>query len=107
MEWIHIPLDNAKPLSTFPIFFLRSLTILAYRQVEMVLEKIKQICEAIENGGRTLIHCAAGLHRTGMIGNLTLLYLGYNDDEAYQKIREAREQTALEASYLSSTKLTK
>eukprot|EP01127_Copromyxa_protea_P008748 TRINITY_DN2009_c0_g1_i3.p1 TRINITY_DN2009_c0_g1~~TRINITY_DN2009_c0_g1_i3.p1 ORF type:complete len:125 (-),score=19.97 TRINITY_DN2009_c0_g1_i3:342-716(-) len=52
MEWINIPLDNAQPLN--------------YTQIESMLEKLKLICEAIESGGHVLIHCAAGLHRTGV-----------------------------------------
>eukprot|EP01127_Copromyxa_protea_P008747 TRINITY_DN2009_c0_g1_i2.p1 TRINITY_DN2009_c0_g1~~TRINITY_DN2009_c0_g1_i2.p1 ORF type:complete len:187 (-),score=24.00 TRINITY_DN2009_c0_g1_i2:31-591(-) len=80
MEWINIPLDNAQPLN--------------YTQIESMLEKLKLICEAIESGGHVLIHCAAGLHRTGMIGNLVLLYMGLSPSVALDKIREARTQTA-------------
>lgn len=59
-----------------------------------MLEKVTQICEALEKGAKVLFHCAAGLHRTGMISYTCLLYLGCTPEGAYEKLKEARIETA-------------
>lgn len=43
-----------------------------------------------------MIHCSAGIHRTGMITNALLRYLGLSAEDALKKIGLAREHTAAE-----------
>jgi protein tyrosine phosphatase len=64
---------------------------------EVMLKKIKsaydEIQNALINNGKVYIHCSAGIHRTGMITNGLLLYLGYSNNEALQIIKSLREIT--------------
>jgi len=85
MTWINIPFDKAdiKNMIALPV-------------VLVILERLNQICVALENGGRVLFHCAAGFHRTGLVSNLVLLFLGLSPEEAINKVRQSREITAQE-----------
>lgn len=80
LQWIWFPLNNARPPP--------------YSQVMTLLDKVLEICAVLQSGGHVVFHCAAGLHRTGMIANTVLRYLGYSEADALQKIRQAREETA-------------
>jgi len=46
-----------------------------------------------EEHGSLLIHCSAGIHRTGMITNALLMYMGLSAEEAKTKIMQARKIT--------------
>jgi protein-tyrosine phosphatase len=48
----------------------------------------------LEEGHHIYIHCSAGIHRTGMIANALLRYLGYTADESEALIAELRTHTA-------------
>ena len=54
------------------------------------------IKEKLEKGKRIFIHCSAGMHRTGMITNAFLHYIGYTQDEALKTIQELRIITSIE-----------
>jgi hypothetical protein len=43
------------------------------------------------------MHCAAGIHRTGMMAAMILRYLGHSDEEMRRLIRECRGITADDA----------
>jgi protein tyrosine phosphatase (PTP) superfamily phosphohydrolase (DUF442 family) len=65
--------------------------------IESFHEKIKEVARLIsEEKASILIHCSAGLHRTGMVATCLLRYLGYDKDETYNLIKQARELTARE-----------
>lgn len=51
----------------------------------------------LENGEKILVHCAAGIHRTGAFSNGLLRKMGFSQTEAKAKIFEIRPVTALEA----------
>jgi len=55
------------------------------------------LIERLENGEKVLIHCAAGVHRTGAFSNGLLRKMGFSKAEAKEKIYEIRPVTALEA----------
>jgi Cyclin-dependent kinase inhibitor 3 (CDKN3) len=48
---------------------------------------------ALRSGGRVLLHCRAGLGRTGMIAARVLVELGMAPDEAIRAVRAARPDT--------------
>ncbi|CAG9320697.1 unnamed protein product [Blepharisma stoltei] len=47
------------------------------------------------NGEKILIHCAAGIHRTGAFTYTLLRISGLSQDEAFSAIREIREETRM------------
>src|SRR5262249_49490173 len=47
-----------------------------------LLPAIDQVVAIIQQGGRAVIHCSAGIHRTGMIGYAVLRRLGLSPDLA-------------------------
>jgi protein-tyrosine phosphatase len=49
---------------------------------------------ALAAGGAVVIHCSAGIHRTGMFGYALLRVVGLHRDAAMEKLRELRAVTA-------------
>ncbi len=47
----------------------------------------------LQRGGRVLIHCRAGLGRTGMLAAMLLVELGEDPESAIQRVRAARPNT--------------
>ncbi len=63
------------------------------------------VLEALRRGERVLIHCAAGLGRTGMLAAKLLVALGVPADEAISRVRAARPgaiETPAQAAYVSA-----
>jgi protein-tyrosine phosphatase len=52
------------------------------------------IAAAIARGGKVVVHCSAGIHRTGMIGYALLRQLGLSADAAREKLSALRSVTA-------------
>jgi len=80
INWIWIPLAGADPPDEE--LYLH------------ILKGIREVIEALKGGGSVVIHCSAGLHRTGMIANALLRYGGYDKEQAIQIIAKARLMTA-------------
>ena len=82
MEWIWLPLRNADlPAKKMnPEFF----------------KLFAGIKEKLEKGGKIFIHCSAGMHRTGMITNALLIYLGYDRETAFKLLQKLRPVAAQE-----------
>jgi protein-tyrosine phosphatase len=49
---------------------------------------------ALASGGAVVIHCSAGIHRTGMFGYALLRVVGLHRAAAVEKLRELRAVTA-------------
>jgi hypothetical protein len=49
--------------------------------------------EALHAGGRVLIHCRAGLGRTGLVAAMLLVELGEDPESAIERVRKARPGT--------------
>jgi hypothetical protein len=54
-----------------------------------------EIAAAVRDGAEVLVHCDAGLNRSGVVVGRTLLELGVPVDEAIAAIRKARGRDAL------------
>ena len=67
---------------------------------KIILPKILYIFDILnkklQNKERIYIHCSAGLHRTGMIVNAFLIYLGYSPENAFDLLFRLRPLTAQE-----------
>jgi len=59
-----------------------------------ILEAMEKMKETLETGGGVFIHCSAGLHRTGLIGNCLLRFIGLDRAAALEVIAASREKTA-------------
>lgn len=59
-----------------------------------ILATFERMHEALRAGGRLYLHCSAGLHRTGLIANAFLRWLGYSAEDALALITELRPLTA-------------
>ena len=51
--------------------------------------EVLQIAAALRNGDAVLLHCAAGMGRTGSTAACVLKALGLRTDEALQRVRDA------------------
>jgi len=55
----------------------------------------KTVADRVAVGKRVLVHCAAGLNRSGIVSARALMYTGYSVTEAIAKVRAARGSYAL------------
>lgn len=53
------------------------------------------VAQAVKDGQRVLVTCAAGLNRSGLVSALSLLRMGHSPSEAVMLVRHARGQWAL------------
>ncbi len=72
-RWVHLPMQNFG-LPHDPVAFR---------------EGIAQAVEALVTGDSVMIHCAAGIGRTGCAAACVLKRLGLSADEAVQRVRDA------------------
>ena len=54
----------------------------------------RELCELIAAGGHLVVHCSAGIHRTGMFGYALLRQCGLDQAAARAKLAELRQVTA-------------
>lgn len=55
-----------------------------------LLDLVHSILETANQGHTTVIHCKAGLGRTGLVTASCLVALGYTPDEAFAQVRASR-----------------
>lgn len=72
-RWLHMPMRN---------FGLSD-------QAQAFRAGVEQIAAALERGDVVLLHCAAGMGRTGSTAACVLKRLGLNRDDALARVREA------------------
>lgn len=83
MKHIHIPLEGAnKPL-------LENKKI----QTRLKADLKKTFNYLVSNEEKALVHCAAGIHRTGITAYTFLRWTGLSQDEAIATIKGMREDT--------------
>jgi len=63
---------------------------------------IEQLSQGLALGEQVLVHCAAGIGRTGTVAACTLKHLGLASDEALRRVREAgsNPQSALQSGWI-------
>lgn len=89
MQWLHAPLPGPKAMGMIGA----DKVVVTAEDLES-LSKVRQVQEFVQSGGHNLVvHCAAGLHRTGIFLYLVLRELAFSPDEALEKIRQMRQET--------------
>lgn len=76
LAWIWCPLANARVPDDAPADDLRT--------------RLSQTLIELDNGARVVIHCSAGIHRTGMFGYALLRLAGTSPSEARQTLHRLR-----------------
>jgi protein-tyrosine phosphatase len=80
LRFWHLPLPNGKP---FPP-----------ERDAAIRECFVPLRARLGEGARLYVHCAAGIHRTGMIGGALLYFLGLGDAEVRAALAALRSHTA-------------
>ena len=80
MEWLWLPFENGKPAP-------RS-------RDEDVRAMFACIRSHLDQNASILIHCSAGIHRTGMITYALMRHVGLSADAARARLRTMRDITA-------------
>ena len=62
--------------------------------VDVVIAAVAAIQAALGRGDSVLVHCSAGLHRTGTVGYAVMRASGWSRDEAREGLRRMRDETA-------------
>ncbi|KAJ9452489.1 hypothetical protein DIPPA_34714 [Diplonema papillatum] len=65
------------------------------KNAEELIRYVRQVAALMRSGKFVMIHCAAGIHRTGMFAYAVLRCLGYDPASAVQSLRALRTATYL------------
>lgn len=79
IEWVWLPLENGQPPRG--------------NAAESILLALPALAERLNAGRSILIHCSAGIHRTGMVAYALLRWYGHDEDRALAIIGEMRAHT--------------
>ena len=79
MKWIHVPFGSGDSEKA---------------NVEDARALFGLLKDVLEFNHNIYIHCSAGIHRTGMIANAFLRYLGATAEEAKEILAKLRQHTA-------------
>lgn len=79
LDWTWIPLPGGRPPTGAP--------------AERVREAIRELSGRLDAGESVLLHCSAGIHRTGMVAYALLRHRGLGPDEALGRIEAMRPVT--------------
>lgn len=80
MEWIWLPVPNGK----YPKEEVH----------ERLINAIPELSSLLDEGNTLLIHCSAGIHRTGTVAYGLLRWRGVSSERAMQIIGRSRKETA-------------
>jgi protein-tyrosine phosphatase len=80
LQWIWLPVPNGD----YPVGKIH----------EQFIQAMPQLSQLLDEGGSLLIHCSAGIHRTGTVAYGLLRWRGVERDEAMRIIGEIRIFTA-------------
>eukprot|EP00754_Rhynchopus_humris_P007194 Rhum_TRINITY_DN13366_c0_g1::Rhum_TRINITY_DN13366_c0_g1_i1::g.59481::m.59481 len=61
------------------------------KEADVLWTKVAYVASVVQDGGSVLVHCAAGIHRTGMFAYAVLMALGYTPKAALESLRIMRE----------------
>lgn len=75
-----------------------NLSVIMYDSLEQSLEQVDSLAQWINTcvkDGPTLVHCQAGLNRSGLVAGRALMLQGKTADEAIKLLRETRSPAVL------------
>lgn len=84
MKWLHFPLNGKNALSEPSV------------EDKQSISSIRVVADLINNGENVVVHCSAGMHRTGFVCYMTMRLLGLSADEALNKLEYMRPVTHAE-----------
>ena len=61
---------------------------------QRLLETLPRLSQLLDDGNSILIHCSAGIHRTGLVAYALLRWRGMNREQAIKLIGTLRSETA-------------
>lgn len=61
---------------------------------QLLFDALPRLSQLLDDGNSILIHCSAGIHRTGMVAYALLRWRGMNREQAMKLIGEVRIETA-------------
>ena len=79
LGWTWLPLPNARWSEG--------------KRKDLILSALAGVSEILDSGSRLLIHCSAGIHRTGMVAYILLRWRGHDEEEALNLIARMRMHT--------------
>ena len=79
IEWLWLPLENGQPPQG--------------AAAASILAALPRLSQMLEDGRSIFIHCAAGIHRTGMVAYALLRWRGFDEDAALALITQMRAHT--------------
>ncbi len=79
LGWTWLPLENGDPPEG--------------ETQARVLDALPDLVQLLDQGATLLIHCSAGIHRTGMVALALLRSCGYRQDEALELLGRMRPVT--------------
>jgi len=80
LQWIWLPVPNGN----YPVGEIH----------KRLIEAMPQLSQVLDEGGSILIHCSAGVHRTGTVAYGLLRWRGIERNEAMRIIGDTRMETA-------------
>lgn len=80
IEWVWAPLPNGN----FP----------EGEAHDRLIEVMPKLAQLLDNNNAILIHCSAGVHRTGLVAYALLRWRGIESEQAMQIIAQTRNETA-------------
>lgn len=80
LQWIWLPVPNGN----YPVGEIH----------KRLIEAMPQLSQVLDEGGSILIHCSAGVHRTGTVAYGLLRWRGIERNEAMRIIGKTRKETA-------------
>jgi predicted protein tyrosine phosphatase len=80
LAWVWVPVPNGK----YPVGEVH----------ERLVNALPELSALLDQGNSLMIHCSAGIHRTGTVAYGLLRWRGLNRKQALKVIRQIREDTA-------------
>lgn len=89
LKWWHAPLAGPKAMGLVreAVPRLSQEDLDSFKQIRHIKQQLELTCEKL------VVHCAAGLHRTGLFLYLLLRELGASPESAQEKLRQMRQET--------------
>ena len=77
--WLHLPLSGANP---------------GKDKLDLVsIQRLTEVADLLKNGHSVVLHCAAGMHRTGCSLYIVLRLCGYTSTSAIEAVKSIRQLT--------------